>query len=405
VTTLRLREWSTTSNLALTPRQRDALRQTFGALVQPTAGSTDTFDVTPSNTIGAVRVQDATVLIEPKLPISRVLFLLGYATDPSGFGPGDADLGVADDIVSGVTRLFTTLARKATQRGLLSGYRSEEKSLHTVRGRIDLAEQLRRRPGVDLPLALRFQEYDEDILENQLLLAATAILRRLPQHDVVARAELHRMNEALQNVSRIHYDSLAIPAVTWTRLNEQLRPSVELARLLLSMQSPEARNGGTTTPSLTIDMADLFETFVRTALREALRATEDAFPGGDSCPTIHLDARKMVRLKPDLSLWRERRCTFIGDIKYKRDSGSGHSADLYQLLAYATATRLDEAMLVYALGPPVPRTHHVPAAGVRLHVEHLNLSEPPAGLLQQVQALAGRIATASAPGSAHAECP
>lgn len=395
MTTLRLREWSTTSNLALTPRQRDTLRQTFGALVQPTAGSTDTFEVTPGNTVGAVRVGDAMVLVEPKIPISRVLFLLGYATDPSGFGPGDADLGVADDIVSGVSRLFTTLARKATQRGLLSGYRNEEKSLHTVRGRIDLAEQLRRRPGVDLPLALRFQEYDEDILENQLLLAATEILRRLPQRDGVARAELHRLNDALQNVSRVHYVARAIPAATWTRLNEQLRPSVELARLLLSMQSPEVRAGATATPSLTIDMAVLFETFVRTALREALHATEEAFPRGDSCPTLHLDARKLVRLKPDLSLWREQRCVFIGDVKYKRDSGSGHSADLYQLLAYATATRLDEAMLVYALGPPTPRTHLVPAVGVRLHVEHLDLSEPPAALLQQVQELAGRVAAAS----------
>jgi 5-methylcytosine-specific restriction enzyme subunit McrC len=225
MTTLQLREWSTTPALALSPPQRDALRGVFGALVQPNAGGTDTYDVTPGNTIGAVQVDGVTLLVEPKIPIARVLFLLGYAVDPSGIGTGDAQLGAAPDVVSGVTRLFTTLTERALRRGLLSGYRTVDADLHTVRGRIDLAEQLRRRPGVELPLAVRFQEYDEDIQENRLLLAATNVLRRLALRDVTARRTLHRLSDTLQNVTPVYYPPSALPPITWTRLNQHLPSS------------------------------------------------------------------------------------------------------------------------------------------------------------------------------------
>ncbi len=99
-----------------------------------------------------------------------------------------------------------------------------------------------------------------------------------------------------------------------------------------------------------------------------------------SCPstswlsTLH----GRVKLKPDLGYRTANGWQFIGDVKYKRDdSGSGTNPDLYQLLAYATATRLPEATLIYADGPPTPRHHVVPTAGVTLNVRHLDLTQEP----------------------------
>lgn len=75
----------------------------------------------------------------------------------------------------------------------------------------------------------------------------------------------------------------------------------------------------------------------------------------------------------------------MGDVKYKRDTGPGYEADLYQLLAYATATGLPEATLVYAQGPQSPMAHEVRHAGKRLHLRHLDLSAPPQKVLRQVR--------------------
>ncbi|MEH0934035.1 McrC family protein [Micromonospora psammae] len=394
--TLRLREWSTAHALALTAPERDTLRTVLRATIQPTPGSTDRYDITPGNTIGAVLVGDTTLLVEPKIPISQVLFLLGYAADPSAWRHGDATLAAAADLVSGVAALFTTLCDRALRRGMLAGYHRVEADLSTVRGRINLAQQLRARPGLDLPLAVRFDEHDEDITENQLLLAAALKLRSLPLRGDATRRSLHRLVDSLQNVTALTYRPTAIPAVTWTRLNLHYRPAVELARLLLRMQSPDLAPGATETPALTIDMAALFETFVRAALRDALRASPAQFPSGDKCPPLALDTKRRVRLKPDLSYWPRGQCAFIGDVKYKRDTGPGHSSDLYQLLAYATAAQLPAATLIYADGPPEPHTHQIPTAKVHLYVQHLDLTKPPKDLLRQVENLSLHL---TAPGT------
>ncbi|MEU5931132.1 hypothetical protein [Micromonospora sp. NPDC047187] len=396
---LRLREWSTSHALALTPPERDALRSVLRATIQPTSGTTDRYDITPGNTVGAALVGDTTILVEPKIPISRVLFLLGYAADPSAWREDDATLAAAADLVPGVAALFTTLCDRALRRGMLASYHAVDADLPTVRGRINLAEQLRTRPGLDVPLAVRFDEHDEDITENQLLLAAALKVGNLPLRGNALRRSLHRLVDSLQNVTALTYRPAAIPAVSWTRLNLHYRPAVELARMLLRMQSPDLAAGSTETPSLTIDMAALFETFVRAALRDALHASDTQFPSGGNCPSLALDALRRVRVKPDLSYWPSGKCSFVGDVKYKRNTGSGHSDDLYQLLAYATATGLPEATLIYAHGPPEHRTHQIPIAKVHLHARHLDLTKSPKELLEQIRHLSLQVEVAASKGS------
>ena len=390
--TLQLREWTLTPALTLTGPQRDTLRTVFKATVQSTFGSNDRYDVRPGNTVGVVTVDGTTFIVEPKISISRVLFLLSYTADPTAWRPEDADLGTATDLVSAIIGLFTNLCDRALGRGLLNGYHSVEADLYTVRGRIDLAEQLRRRPGLDLPLAVRYEEHNDDITENRLLLAAATLLRGIPIRVPATRRSMHRVLEALQNVTAQTYRPNQIPGVTWTRLNIHYRPAVELARLLLALHAPDLTSGPHRTASLTIDMATLFEQFVREALREALHVNSSQFPDGFACQPLHLDSAEQIGVLPDLSLWIKGQCRFIGDVKYKRDTGQGHNDDLYQLLAYATAAQLPVATLVYAQGPPTPSTHHVVGTPIRLAAQHMDLSRQPSDLLDQIWGLAAQIA-------------
>ena len=80
---------------------------------------------------------------------------------------------------------------------------------------------------------------------------------------------------------------------------------------------------------------------------------------------------------------------FLGDAKYKHVDEEGvKNADLYQLLAYATAANLDYGLLVYAKGGMTPIIHTVRNAGVELEVTSLDLSKKPQEILDDV----GRIA-------------
>jgi 5-methylcytosine-specific restriction enzyme subunit McrC len=150
----------------------------------------------------------------------------------------------------------------------------------TARGRIDLATQLRRRPGLDAPIAVAYQQHDENIVENQLLLAATRLLQPWPIRDRRTRAALRRIADSLQQVDRVSFTPTTGPTVRWSRLNRHYRPAVEFARLLSQHNSVDLHHGPHATLAVTLDMNRIFEQFVRGALREALGVSEVEFPAG-----------------------------------------------------------------------------------------------------------------------------
>ena len=114
------------------------------------------------------------------------------------------------------------------------------------------------------------------------------------------------------------------------------------------------------------------------ALREALGLSERVFPFEAKARKLHLDAKKRVRLEPDLSWWEGRRCVWVGDAKYKRITVKGvKHPDIYQMLSYTTATGLDTGMLIYAKGEAEPVIHDIPMAGRSIEVRALDLSGAP----------------------------
>jgi 5-methylcytosine-specific restriction enzyme subunit McrC len=396
VTTIRLREYERREGLTVSRSTAGVLRTVFNATVQSSISDPDSVDIVASSIVGAVSTGDDLVIVEPKIRISQVLFLLAYTADPGAWREDTVHLGEYPDLTSGVTALFVELTERALMRGVLHGYHEVAADGVAVRGRLDLQEQVRARPGLNLPLALRFTEYDGDIVENRLLLAAGLLLRGLPGYDPTTARRLHRVLSTLAaEANPIPVHPAHVPTVNWTRLNNHYRPAVELARLLLSRETPHLDAGGLSALGLTLDLWSLFEDFVRVALREAIGASEQDFPAGAACPPLSLDAAGRVRLQPDLSWWIGGRCRFIGDVKYKRDSASGHNPDLYQLYAYSTAARLSNAMLIYADGSPGPVRHVVPPLDVELSVEHLDLSQPPAAILGSVGRLGARIVAQS----------
>ena len=80
---------------------------------------------------------------------------------------------------------------------------------------------------------------------------------------------------------------------------------------------------------------------------------------------------------------------FVGDAKYKDLTDErAPNADLYQLLAYATALDLPGGLLVYAEGEDA--TYHVRHSGKRLEVAALDLSGTLEAVLERVGEVANR---------------
>ncbi len=139
-------------------------------------------------------------------------------------------------------------------------------------------------------------------------------------------------------------------------------------------------------------MNKLFEDFVVTALREALRTGPGALRQAARGRSLHLDAHRRVRLEPDLSWWQGGQCVFVGDVKYKRITAPGvNHPDLYQLLAYTVAAHLPAGLLVYAHGEAEEASHRVPAIDKTLLVRTLDLSGTPQEILRQISVVAALV--------------
>ena len=374
---------------ALSVRERDALRQAAPVAVTPAQGSDNTYFLRPDSTIGAVEVGDLSVLIEPKIGIPQVLSLACYAIGKVRFQREDFDYREEHTLPDALAMALTRQARLILARGLLHCYRTEEDVMYTVRGRIRFDDQLRRRFGVPFPVEVSFDEFTADILANQLVKAATHRLGLSPLRSGEARRNLGWLASILDEVSPVEFPRNRVPEVRFGRLNEHYRGVVELSRLILRHGAFEAGRGEVRASGFLMDMNAVFQEFVTQALRETLGTSRLLFREKE---IDSLDEAEGVGLRPDLTWWRDSRCVFVGDVKYKNLTGTRVPAgDIYQMLAYATASDLPGGMLIYAEGEAKSGTYLIRHSGKRLVVAALDISGSLHEVLDRVRILAGRI--------------
>ena len=382
---IKLREYEPCAwNGQLDSDQRRALAE---AKVEVTLspGEEGGYTLRPSSYIGAVNVGELAVVVRPKIPIDRVMFLIAYAMDPKDWRTDTFGLQRADGVLEAIALAFARRTQRAIQRGLLQGYRREEDALNTVRGRIRFGDQIGRRFGIPLPIEVAFDEFTEDVEENRLLKTAIHRLGHTFIRSEQIRREVRSLRPAFTTVGLGSYRRGAAPVVRYTRLNDHYRPAVELARLIIENSSLELLHGEVAGASLRIDMNMVFERFLYVALREALGLPEHQWKHEEP---LDLDEGKHIKMYPDLSWWAKSRPLFVGDAKYKKPDGGFQHADIYQMLAYCTAADLPSGLLVYAAGKDTPGTYKIRHAGKTIKVASLNLEGAPEDILREVRGLA-----------------
>ena len=400
-----LREYEASEPEALDVEQRDALASSVPSLgIIPAAGAEGRYLLKPGAVVGAFEVGGLSVSVRPKVGIRMLIFLACYSTGAFKLRERERHhFEDAETLPDAMALSIAVAARKAFERGLLPGYLTEEESLHTVRGRIRINDQIRRRFGVPVPVEVRYDDFTEDIVANQLVKAAAWRLGRMRLRSPKARDGLREVAARLGNVSLVEFSPHDVPEVRFDRLNERYREVVTLSRLVLLRRLFESGRGTVAAPGFHMDMNVVFQRFVTRALREALGVSDRTLRSDSGLPDIRLDEEKRIRLKPDLSWWDGARCTFVGDAKYKRIESNVPNADLYQLLAYATALDLPGGLLIYAKGECPPDSYRVRNAEKCLEIAEIDLADDVDELLSRIAELAKRvqrIRDASAPDEA-----
>ena len=392
-----LQEYQQSGPHPLSVAERDDLQAILPSLtIVPVAGEDAAYHLTPGSTVGAAEIGDLSVLVRPKIGIPQLLSLACYAM--SVFKSQKKrlfDFEEEQALPDTLALALAAAARRAFSRGLLHGYRTEEEALHTVRGRIRFADQIRLRFGIPLPIEVRYDEFTDDITENRLVKSAVARLGGMRLRSQQARRNLGWIAAMLENVSPVEFPPKEVPEVAFDRLNEHYRGVVGLSRLILRHSAFESERGSVRATGFLMDMNTLFQEFVTVALREALGVSDRVFYSDKQLTgnrRIYLAKSRRVKLEPDLTWWDGAVCTFVGDAKYKRVRVEGvPNADLYQLLAYVTALNLPGGLLVYAQGEAETAAFDVRHSDKRLEVAALDLGGSLDAVLNRLDFLADKI--------------
>ncbi|MEV4002457.1 hypothetical protein [Actinomadura sp. NPDC049753] len=392
MTVVRLQENASWAEHGLTSGQAAALAATELVRIAP-GPRPGLWRLRDNGLVGAARIgprhDPVEVRVQPKTPIDRMLFLLGYARRPRGWRQDTVDAGERPDLVPALAHAFARSAERALRQGVLLGYREREEALSVVRGRIRMVDQVRRRHGLPVPVEVRYDDYTVDIAENRLLLAAAHRLLRLPGVPADTRRLLRHLLLRLDDVTRL-VPRGPLPDWTPSRLNNRYHTALGLAELVLRGASYELDDGtAVRVDGLMLEMWRVFEDFVCVALAEALRPYGGTVTLQDK--RHHLDRARRVSLRPDLVVnSADGSPVTVVDAKYK--TGKTPQEDLYQVLAYCTAMKLNRAYLVYAAKTEAHIHVITGTNGLQIIETALDLASTSDDLRAQIAALAHRIA-------------
>lgn len=226
-------------------------------------------------------------------------------------------------------------------RGVRFDYHSLREQQRFLRGRLDLARQLRQHPGREHLFHIEHDVFDADRAENRLLRRAL---------DSVCKLTRDARNWRLSNELAAFLSPISASADIvgdfrqWRddRLMAHYRPVKPWCSLILNEQSPLSTIGEWHGISLLFPMEKLFERYVEICLRSALQANATLQAQASSQHLCAHLGEKWFLMKPDFLVSQGLR-RWVLDTKWKRldmklwDATKKYGlsqADFYQLFAY-----------------------------------------------------------------------
>ncbi|MEA4909867.1 MAG: hypothetical protein VB089_19750 [Anaerolineaceae bacterium] len=229
--------------------------------------------------VGVIQFHHFQIQILPKLAGDTLglVDMLEYTTGIRAFkhysGPSHLDVRHYVSLLDLIIWLFCDACEAILAGGLLYDYEHREDSLTSLRGRLLIDRQLRRRFGQLDRLECRFEEHSSNIIENQILTLGLSHATHFAQDEIVRNrsARLWSIFSEACQLNRMDLSKVRTE-IFYTRLNEHYRQAHQLAWFILDGLGIEDvfHNGDTPSFAFLLDMNYLFEQFLQRYLTETL---------------------------------------------------------------------------------------------------------------------------------------
>lgn len=283
-----------------------------------------------------------TVEVRPKVPDTNLIEMLQYA---QGVRPEtiteETAITEGQTFIQALATLYEAELSDVLQWGLIKEYREQAGSEEHIRGRLNVQRQLQRHGPQPTQFECTYDELTQDIVLNQAILYATAVLLRLVDDGRVSAA-LQRHREVLQRTVELRtVRPVELESVELSRLSRHYEDLFRLTKLIVNgVYAEDLRTGDRTSFSLFVNMNDIFERVVERAVAETVASQDRTVERQAKSQNLVWGGNRQITIKPDILVRRGDDVLFVGDAKWKLDTPDDpepSNSDIYQLQSYQLA--------------------------------------------------------------------
>lgn len=237
---------------------------------------------------------------------------------------------------------FLTAVSKLVRQGIRNEYQRIERESPYLKGQLQVAKQLRQRPGRQHHFHVAHDIYNANRAENRLLHSSLKQVLKWSTSSANQRLACELLcvfNEIELSTNHV------LDFRLWKddRGLAHYRPLKPWCELILSYQSPVAMVGKHNGLSFLFPMEQLFERYVAKQLQRQLPPEFKLKQQASSHCLTHHNGNDWFRLKPDIVIYDKSRIVTVMDTKWKlldaslnttKDKYNLNQADMYQLYAY-----------------------------------------------------------------------
>jgi 5-methylcytosine-specific restriction enzyme subunit McrC len=343
-----------------------------------------------------------------KIPIRNLFYLLSYVWDVDWEMEWSAiDADKSGDALNLLTKILTISTDRIIRRGLDRGYKDISEEMFGVRGRIDIANTIKRNGFANARLTCNFEELDYSVLHNQIIKTTLVNLCHANGLDKDLREEVLDLTHRLKAIEPIELSQNVFSKVRFHSNIRAYRLPVSVCKMIYDQLLPSESTGKYEFVNITDEkLFRIFEKFIFNFYKKHLVQTiytkinkerlgwqETAYEGGieDFLPTMETDvslsnatSKLVVECKFYESAIRTRS---IGDMNIKGTFISNH---LYQLFAYLKNLEIKDkttlsGLLIYPEnGEKVDANYNM--QGHKVSIKTVNLDSSPQEIYDQMLA-------------------
>lgn len=298
--------------------------------------SSTTYKVTVFNAIGAIGLGDLQLVVEPKIPVAHLLYLLGESHEVPQAASGRVNLDVDVAFTTLIMRWFVEASEQLLRRGLDRDYQLITANLAFARGKVHALPTARSILAGRPVIRCEFDEFTEDTSLNRVLKAAARHVLASPQLPIDLRRRCRSVYQRIEAPTEIRGHDLEMVPDSRSR---HYRDAHQLALLILRSGGIAPAAGTQAAWTLLIKTPTAAEEGIRNTLKRHLEPTWKVRKKGKK-----LIGTRARTLHPDLVFGDD---NAVGDVKYMvTNNGEIGRSHLNQVTTFAVGYQATKAIVV-----------------------------------------------------------